>query len=107
MSLRRARLNGTEVLSDTNTETPVTVSLRFMVTPEFEIQTSYGNNDGDSRYFIGGGFAINKQINVSWWIFQSSRWKCNNNWREIQLLISVRTSNGNSKRTTGCSTKSR
>jgi hypothetical protein len=60
----KGSIDGTEVISETDTETPITVSLRFMVTPEFEIQTSYGNNDGDSRYFIGGGFAINKQLNV-------------------------------------------
>jgi hypothetical protein len=60
----KGTLSGVEVISDTTTTTPVTATLRFMVIPDFEIQTSLGYSDGDSVYAIGGGFAINKQFNV-------------------------------------------
>jgi hypothetical protein len=60
----KGSLAGVELISETDTTTPVTATLRFMVTPEFELQTSYGYDDGDSVYTIGGGFSVNKQIAV-------------------------------------------
>jgi hypothetical protein len=51
-------------ISDTSNSTPVTATLRFMLVPNVELQTSYQYDDGDSAYIIGGGFAISKQLAV-------------------------------------------